>query len=170
LRAAGTARGSGFARFRRCLGLMRRIRANARVDAVHPLVVLGKALDVPQVQETQPETPVTLVAGQPDQPVGALRVLVAAQPPSCRRTACGPQFSLSVKTVALRMTLAPQPQGVVAFLLRRSLCGLCWASSTRAAPHDRGRLCATTFRTARLAQCDAEQDQESRTHQPQGGR
>ena len=48
------------------------------VYPVHPLVVPGKAFDVAQVQETQPEAPGAVIVGQPQQPLGDLIVFNAA--------------------------------------------------------------------------------------------
>src|SRR5690606_16864164 len=47
------------------------------VYPVNPLVIPAVTLDVAQEQEAQPESPVTLIRGQPNQPVSDLRVLVA---------------------------------------------------------------------------------------------
>src|SRR5690606_21607775 len=48
------------------------------VDAVDPLVVPAKALDVTQVQEAQAEAPVAIRRGQPHQPIGDPGVLVGS--------------------------------------------------------------------------------------------
>lgn len=46
------------------------VQLELAVDPVDPLVVPFEALDVAQVQEAQPEAPVTLVVRQPYQLIG----------------------------------------------------------------------------------------------------
>src|SRR6056297_2327209 len=46
------------------------------VDPIDPLVIPWEALDIAQKQKAQPKPPVLLVAGQADQPIGNLGVLV----------------------------------------------------------------------------------------------
>src|SRR5690554_7771013 len=62
------------------LRLDSQVQLQLAVYPVHPLVIPAVALDVAQEQEAQAESPVALIRGQPDQPVGNLGILIAQQP------------------------------------------------------------------------------------------
>lgn len=65
----------GFLLLQTLLGLDPQVQFQFPVDAIHPLVIPGKALDVAQIQIAQPEAPVALVVCQSHQPVGDLFAL-----------------------------------------------------------------------------------------------
>lgn len=58
------------------LGLDPKAQLQSTLDPVNPFVVPAIALDVAQLQKTQPKTPAPLVLVQPFQPIGDLLVLV----------------------------------------------------------------------------------------------
>ena len=71
----GTASSSGFSRFSRFFGLMRRVELQIAVDPVYPLVVPAMAFDVPQMQKAESESPCAMGFREACQQVGDPLVL-----------------------------------------------------------------------------------------------